>query len=56
MSTVTKVDPAGPAGSTHPLSERRPLGDRTFQAIALASGLLVLVILILIAISTSQQA
>jgi phosphate transport system permease protein len=56
VSTVTKVDPAGPAGSTHPLSERRPLGDRTFQAIALASGLLVLVILILIAISTSQQA
>ncbi len=56
MSTATKVDPAGPAGSTHPLSERRPLGDRAFQVIALASGLLVLVILILIAVSTSQQA
>ena len=56
MSTVTEVDPAGPAGSTRPLSERRPLGDLTFQAVALASGLLVLVILALIAISTSQQA
>ena len=38
------------------MSERRPLGDRTFQVIALASGLLVLVILVLIAITTSQQA
>ena len=57
MSTVTQqVDPAVPAGSTRPLSERRPLGDRTFQAIALASGLLVLVILVLIAFSTTQQA
>ena len=45
-----------PAGSARPLSERRPLGDRTFQAVALAAGLLVLVILALIAISTSQQA
>ena len=35
---------------------RRPLGDRIFQILALASGLLVLVILILIAVSTSQQA
>jgi len=56
VSIVTKVDPAGPAGSTRPLAERRPLGDRAFQVIALGSGLLVLVILILIAISTSQQA
>ncbi len=56
MSTVTKADPAGTAGSAQALSERRPLGDRTFQAIALASGLLVLVILALIAISTTQQA
>ena len=39
-----------------PLSERRPLGDRGFQAVALAAGLLVLVILVLIAVSTSQQA
>jgi phosphate transport system permease protein len=53
---MTKVDPAVPAGSTRPLSERRPLGDRTFQIIALASGLLVLVILVLIAVSTTQQA
>lgn len=56
MSTVTKADPAGPAGSARPLSERRPLGDLSFQALALAAGLLVLVILALIAISTSQQA
>jgi phosphate transport system permease protein len=37
------------------LSERRPLGDRAFQILALASGLLVLVILVLIAISTTNQ-
>ena len=51
-----KADPAGPAGSASPLSARRPLGDRGFQILALASGLLVLVILVLIAVSTSQQA
>ena len=51
-----KADPAGPAGSAGPLSQQRPLGDRGFQILALASGLLVLVILVLIAISTSQQA
>ena len=38
------------------MSQRRPLGDRGFQILALASGLLVLVILVLIAVSTSQQA
>jgi phosphate transport system permease protein len=38
------------------LSRRRPLGDRGFQILALAAGLLVLVIMVLIAISTSQQA
>jgi phosphate transport system permease protein len=38
------------------LSAKRPLGDRIFQLIALAAGLLVLVILVLIAVSTSQQA
>jgi phosphate transport system permease protein len=48
--------PARPAGSAGPLSQRRPLGDRGFQILALASGLLVLVILVLIAVSTSQQA
>ncbi len=56
MSSATKADPAIPAGSARALSERRPLGDLTFQALALGAGLLVLVILVLIAISTSQQA
>jgi phosphate transport system permease protein len=53
---VTKADPAGPAGSAGGLEVRRPLGDRTFQVVALAAGLLVLIILVLIAVSTSQQA
>jgi phosphate transport system permease protein len=56
VSTITRVDPASPAGSTRTLSERRPLGDRTFQILALGCGLLVLVILVLIAVTTSQQA
>jgi phosphate transport system permease protein len=56
VNTVTKADPAVPAGSAGPLSRRRPLGDVSFQAVALAAGLLVLVILALIAISTSQRA
>lgn len=56
MSTVAKADSAVPAESAHPLTQRRPLGDRGFAILALASGLLVLVILVLIAISTSQQA
>ena len=55
MSTAVKADPAIPAGSA-PLSQRRPLGDRGFQILALSSGLLVLVILVLIAVTTSQQA
>jgi len=56
VSAVTEVDPAVPAGSTRrALSERRPLGDRTFQVLTLGCGLLVLVILVLIAITTSQQ-
>ena len=55
MSTVTKADPARGAGSAHPLVHRRPLGDRGFQILALAAGLLVLVILVLIAVSTAQQ-
>jgi phosphate transport system permease protein len=53
---VVKADSATPAESAHPLAQRRPLGDRGFAILALASGLLVLVILVLIAISTSQQA
>jgi phosphate transport system permease protein len=55
VSTVTQADPARAAGSAGPLSQRRPLGDRIFQIVALASGLLVLVILVLIAYSTTQQ-
>jgi phosphate transport system permease protein len=56
VSTVTEAGPAAPAGPAHPLAQRRPLGDRGFQILALACGLLVLVILVLIAVSTSQQA
>ncbi|HTS99042.1 MAG TPA: phosphate ABC transporter permease subunit PstC [Streptosporangiaceae bacterium] len=56
MSAVAPADQAVPAGSAGALSERRPLGDRGFQGLALACGLLVLVILVLIAVTTSQQA
>jgi phosphate transport system permease protein len=57
VSVVTqRAGPALPADPAHPLHKRRPLGDRTFQILALASGLLVLAILVLIALSTSQQA
>jgi phosphate transport system permease protein len=42
-----------PAGG---LTERPGLGDRGFRWLALGSGLLVLVILVLIAVTTSQQA
>ena len=56
MSTAAQADPAAPAGSAGPLAHRRPLGDRIFQILAVAAGVLVLVILALIAISTSQQA
>src|SRR3984885_8106338 len=55
MSAVTKADPASPAGSAHALSHRRPLGDRGFHLLALASGLLVLVILVLIAVTMAEQ-
>jgi phosphate transport system permease protein len=55
MSAVTKADPATPAGSAAALAQRRPFGDRGFQILALAAGLLVLVILILIAVTTAQQ-
>jgi phosphate transport system permease protein len=55
MSAVTKADPTIPAGSAGPLSHRRPLGDRAFALLALVAGLLVLVILVLIAVSTAQQ-
>jgi phosphate transport system permease protein len=56
MSTATQAGPAAPAGPAGPLAHRRPLGDRVFQILAAAAGVLVLVILALIAISTSQQA
>jgi phosphate transport system permease protein len=56
VSVLPKADPASPAGSAGVLSERRPFGDRGFQVLALGSGLLVLVILVLIAVTTSQQA
>jgi phosphate transport system permease protein len=56
VTVLPQADPASPAGSARSLSERRPLGDRGFQVLALGSGLLVLVILVLIAVSTSQQA
>ena len=55
MSAVTQADPARRAGSAHPLAQRRPLGDRGFQILALVAGLLVLVILVLIAVTTAQQ-
>jgi phosphate transport system permease protein len=53
VSSVTQEHQARPAGA---LTQRRPLGDRSFQVLTLAAGLLVLVILVLIAVSTSQQA
>ena len=53
MSTATKNQQAGPASA---LAARRPFGDRLFQILALAAGLLVLAILVLIAVSTSDQA
>jgi len=57
VSIAVKAGPAGTAGpAASPLVHRRPLGDRGFAAVALAAGLLVLVILVLIAVSTTQQA
>jgi phosphate transport system permease protein len=55
VSSSARVDPAGSAGSARALSRPRPLGDRIFQALALVSGLLVLAILVLILVSTTQQ-
>ena len=55
MSATLQTDPAAPAGSVSGLKTRRPLGDRIFQILALVSGLLVLVILVLIAVTMSQQ-
>jgi phosphate transport system permease protein len=55
MSAVTQADPAKSAGSAGALAHRRPLGDRGFQILALVAGLLVLIILVLIAVTTAQQ-
>jgi phosphate transport system permease protein len=55
VNAATSVDPALPAGSTASLSSKKALGDRSFQLITLVAGLLVLVILVLIAVSTTQQ-
>ena len=57
MSTVTEADQAAPGSApAGGLTARPGLGDRSFRWIALAAGLLVLVILVLIAVSTTQQA
>jgi phosphate transport system permease protein len=53
VSIDTQAEQVVPASA---LKERRPLGDRVFQILALAAGLLVLAILVLIAFSTTQQA
>jgi phosphate transport system permease protein len=55
MSTTAQAGPANSAGPAHPLAHRRPFGDIGFQLLALAAGLLVLIILILIAVSTARQ-
>jgi len=54
-SHLARADSAGTAGSARALTQQRPLGDRVFQALALAAGLLVLAILVLILVSTAQQ-
>jgi len=53
VSSLTQEHRARPPST---LNERRPLGDRGFQILALGAGLVVLVILLLIAASTSRQA
>jgi phosphate transport system permease protein len=57
VSAAIPADQAAP-GSVPPsgLTARAGLGDRGFRWLTLAAGLLVLVILVLIAVSTSQQA
>jgi phosphate transport system permease protein len=56
VSTVTRADEAVPGSAPGGLSARPGLGDRGFRWLALGAGLLVLVILVLIAVSTTQQA
>jgi phosphate transport system permease protein len=55
MSVHAQAGPAATAGPASRLSMRRPFGDRAFQVLALASGLLVLVILVLIAVVMTNQ-
>jgi phosphate transport system permease protein len=55
MSATVQAGPATPAGPASGLTPRSPLGDRAFQLLALISGLLVLAILVLIAVTMSQQ-
>ena len=56
MSAATAhAGPARPSGPASRLSLRRPFGDRAFNVIALGSGLLVLVILVLIAFTMTRQ-
>ena len=55
MSTAVEEAPGELISPGSGLTERRPLGDRAFQILALASGLLVLVVLVLIAFSTTKQ-
>jgi phosphate transport system permease protein len=57
VSTATQADQAAPGSApARGLTARPGLGDRSFRWLALGAGLLVLVILVLIAVSTSQQA
>ena len=57
MSVVIPADQAAPGSvPASGLTARAGLGDRGFRWLTLAAGLLVLVILVLIAVSTSQQA
>ena len=54
MSTATPADQASPGSvPARGLTARPGLGDRGFRWLALGAGLLVLVILVLIAVSTS---
>jgi phosphate transport system permease protein len=57
VSTVTQTGQAAPGSApAGGLTSGRGLADRSFQWLALGAGLLVLVILVLIAVTTSQQA
>jgi phosphate transport system permease protein len=55
VSNSARSDSAGDAESDRALTRQRPLGDRVFQGLALLAGLLVLAILVLILVSTTQQ-